>query len=89
MLALFENGLVTDVGAGENRGRRLRGDFVVRRLRDLGALPPGGAAFRRQVEEVRDPDWDPGRLGAAVFLQDPVTRAVYDAASVYPLPQAR
>jgi hypothetical protein len=41
-LALYENGLATSVRAGENAGRQLRHDFVVREW--IGPLPVGGAA---------------------------------------------
>ncbi len=85
MLALFESGLVTDVRAGENQGRALKNDFVVRRLVDLGGLPRDGKPLRRQVDAQWEPGWNAGRAGAAVFLQDADTRAIYDAASLYPL----
>jgi hypothetical protein len=84
MLALFENGLWTDVTSGENKGQRLRSDFVVRRLVDLGPLPDG-KPFRRHVDEAWDPSWNKASSGAAVFLQDPRTLAISDAAWVFPL----
>lgn len=36
-VVVYENNLVTEVAAGENRGKRLRHDFVVREL--YGLLP--------------------------------------------------
>lgn len=83
MLALFENGLTTDVSSGENSGRSLRNDFVVRRLVDLGPLPPGGLS--RAVDEAWDPAWRKDRGGAAVFIQDARTLAVTAARWTYPL----
>jgi hypothetical protein len=68
-LAVYENGIVSDVRAGENRGARLRHDFVVRewlgplpfdrdgRLRDARVLPPRA-------------DVDYGRAGVVAFVQD-------------------
>ena len=83
MLALFENDLVTEVRAGENAGSTLRNDFVVRRLRDLGACPQNGC--RKAVAEAWDPSWRKSRGGAAVFLQDIRTLEILDAAWLYPL----
>ena len=85
MLALFENGLVTAVGAGENGGRTLRNDFVVRRLVDLGPLPADGKTLRRYVDDPWDPSWSKVKSGAAVFIQDGATLAITDAGWVYPL----
>lgn len=64
--------------------RTLRRDFVVRRLLDLGPVPDKGLA--RVIEETWEPSWRKENAGAAVFLQDPATMAVTDAASVFPLP---
>mgnify|MGYP001618086244 FL=1 len=86
ILALFENGLVTDVSRGENGGRALRNDFVVRRLIDLGALE-AGKVLKRRLDEPWDAGWRKDRSGAALFLQDPKTLAVYDARAAYPLLQ--
>jgi hypothetical protein len=85
MLALFENGLTTKVLRGENGGSTLRNDFVVRRLVDLGTLPPKGHAFRRNFSGPWDPSWKKDRSGAAVFIQDAGTLAVLGASSLYPL----
>jgi hypothetical protein len=77
-IALYENDLVTQVKAGENRGSTLRHDFVVRewigpsRLTDKGRTevavlvptPPGGTI---------------GNFGVAVFVQDLRTQEVLQA----------
>jgi hypothetical protein len=71
-LALFENGLVTAVGQGENGGRTLRNDFVVRRLETAFALPATrGALGQRRLTLKLERDWKPEHLGVAAFLQDP------------------
>jgi hypothetical protein len=81
MVALYESGLVTPVAGGENRGRTLRDDFVVRRLERAFALRPEAGARAERVLELR-----PGRgsvranLGVAAFLQDPATMRIYAAA---------
>jgi hypothetical protein len=84
VLALFESGLVTQVARGENAGRALKNDFVVRQLVDLGPVTPG-KTFLRRLEQPWDASWKKQNSGAAVFLQDPKTLAVYDAASAAPL----
>lgn len=86
MLAVFENDLVTQILSGENAGSALRNDFVVRRLMDLGELPPEATkTFRRAIEDPWDPAWKKDHSGAAIFIQDSQTLAIHDAASLYPL----
>lgn len=80
VLALFQTGLETDVPRGENAGRHLANDYVVRHLEEVAELtadaPKVAATFRLEVE----PDWTAGDLGVAAFLQDPKTLAVGAAA---------
>lgn len=64
-LALYENNLESVVRAGENAGRRLRHDFVVRRL--TGPLPLDAGAFRHDFALA--PDWKRGDLGVAAFVE--------------------
>lgn len=68
-LALYENRLVTEVKAGENRGKRLEHDFVVRDI--VGPLP-ADAQGRVMIEHrfSPDPQWKTRDLGVAVFVQD-------------------
>jgi hypothetical protein len=89
LVALYENGLVTEVGSGENARRTLRNDYVVRRLRKAFVLSP--AAGSRQAGEVTlplDRAWKRANLGVVAFLQDPATLAVHGAA-VQPLTPSR
>lgn len=67
-LALYENRLASDVKAGENRGKRLEHDFVVRDI--AGPLPADarGAAIEHRFR--LDPQWKTGDLGVAAFVQD-------------------
>jgi len=68
-LAAYENRLASDVRAGENRGRRLEHDFVVREW--IGPI-----AFDRdlKIEEKRSlpllPNAVPSHSGVAAFVQD-------------------
>jgi hypothetical protein len=67
-LALYENNLSSDVKAGENRGKRLRHDFVVREL--AGPYPvDSGGEVRLQQRFTLDPRWKTGDLYVAAFVQ--------------------
>ncbi len=68
-MALYENKLRNNVGAGENRGRILQHEFVVRRFFGPVSFDTTGAA---RIDETftLDPDWKPANLGVAVFVQD-------------------
>jgi len=81
-VAVWETGLVTPVGAGENASRTLRNDFVVRRLERALTLP-GAAGAERSGELVLglDKRWKAQELGVAAFLQDPATLQIHGAAS--------
>jgi hypothetical protein len=78
-LAAYQNNLETAVRAGENAGKVLRHDFVVRRL--LGPLSPdpaGRVALRQQI--TPDTDWKPEDIGVAVFVQDSASGEILQAA---------
>lgn len=81
MLAVFETGLETPVHRGENGGRTLRDDYVVRSLTRVARLSPSageGHDTRRHSATVRlSADWNRARLGLAAFLQDPRTLAIH------------
>lgn len=87
MLAVFENGLVTVIPRGENSGRTLRGDFVVRRLTELGKAD-AGKAWSETVGIDWGAGWKAENCGAAVFLQDEATLRIVGAAKVFPLKAA-
>ena len=77
-LAAYENKLATDVKAGENRGRRLEHDFVVREW--VGPIGFGGSAT---LEQKRALPLLPGaklkHLGVAAFVQNRSTGEVLQA----------
>lgn len=91
LVALFENGLITAVGRGENRGRSLRDDFVVRRLEKAFSLAPTTGAHReRELELKLERGFEAENLGVAAFLQDPASMRIHAAAVARPpLPLAR
>jgi hypothetical protein len=68
MVAVFETELVTPVGKGENGGRTLRNDYVVRSLSRAGTVK---GKSRLEVEVPVPKDGNRAHLGVAAFLQDP------------------
>jgi hypothetical protein len=64
-LALYENRLSTQVAAGENRGKLLQHDFVVRDI--AGPFPKGAIAHSFAL----DKRWNRANVGVASFVQDP------------------
>jgi len=77
-LAAYENRLASDVAAGENRGRRLEHDFVVREW-----IGPIGFGESLKLEEKRALPLLPGansrQLGVAAFVQNRATSDVLQA----------
>jgi hypothetical protein len=67
-LVLYENNLSNQVTAGENRGKRLRHDFVVRDLGGPFTVDSGGEA-RLSRRFSLDPRWKTGDLHVAAFVQ--------------------
>jgi hypothetical protein len=67
-LALYENNLSNNVSAGENRGKRLQHDFVVRELAGPFAVESSGEA-RLKHRFSLDPRWKSGDLHVAAFVQ--------------------
>lgn len=77
-LALYENNLESVVRAGENAGKTLHHDYVVRRLVGPLALDgKGRLALRRQI--ALEADWKPADLGVAVFVQDRASGEIVQA----------
>lgn len=77
-VALYENNLETPVQAGENRGRRLKHDYVVRLL-----LDPTSLTFekpqRLKREVVVAEDWKIEDIGVAAFVQSDSTGEILQA----------
>ena len=79
-LAVTEDGLSTEVRAGENGGRTLHHAGVVRELRSLGSLSKGD--FDRRLELSLKRDWNPANLKIVVFVQQGDFGPILGAASV-------
>src|SRR3989344_3482532 len=82
-LALYENRLVSAIPAGENAGRTLTHDYVVRRL--LGPFALDTAGTLKASEALRlEPAWKSRDLGAAAFMQRRDTGEVLQALALAP-----
>lgn len=67
-LAIVENDLSSEVGRGENHGRTLRHDSVVRELHRLGQLDASGS-FHAEARLEASNGWKRPNLEAVVFVQ--------------------
>jgi len=86
MVAIYENGLVSKIGAGENGGREITYDYTVRRLLpvfELDAAQPG--SFVQEMTIDLDRQWSVDHLGVAAFIQDPTSLKIEGASSEYPI----
>ncbi|MBL4636822.1 MAG: DUF1223 domain-containing protein [Kofleriaceae bacterium] len=80
--AVFEDDLEVRVLRGENAGRTLRNDRVVRHLENLGPLETGRYKKSFRVDVARD--WRREKLGVVFFVQDRKSLEVLAAVEVRP-----
>jgi hypothetical protein len=80
MLAITEDNLSTQVGAGENGGRTLHHAAVVRELQEIGMLHNG--ITETTVPLKLQKDWKRNDLHAIVFVQNGPSGKIEGAASV-------
>jgi hypothetical protein len=66
-LALTENGLSSSASRGENRGRTLTHEYVVRTLVGPFNLRAGGLEIERDL--ALEASWNKSRLGVVAFIQ--------------------
>ncbi|MCX7156339.1 MAG: DUF1223 domain-containing protein [Rhodocyclales bacterium] len=77
-LALYENNLESRVRAGENAGKTLHHDYVVRRL--IGPLTLGkDGSLSLHQELALDAGWKRADLGVVVFVQDRASGEILQA----------
>ena len=74
-LALYENKLANQVSAGENKGKRLQHDFVVREL--AGPFAADSAVINHRFRLA--PAWKTRDLSVAAFVQTAATGEVLQA----------
>eukprot|EP00250_Pteridium_aquilinum_P028046 c36506_g1_i1 orf=245-1111(+) len=79
MVAIYENGQVTDCAKGENRGQVLTNDFIVRSLETACTLQNGKKTAKGQVHIKLWDTYSKANCGMAVFLQNPSSMEVYGA----------
>ncbi|NUM80763.1 DUF1223 domain-containing protein [bacterium] len=80
-VALFENDLTTSVKRGENGGRQLHHDYVVRKLIHVSEIS-GKKKWNSTVDIPIDKNWNLKNIGAAAFIQDSFDKTIYAAASL-------
>ena len=82
VLAVVETGLVTPVKRGENGGKTLRNDHVVRSLEKAGRVEPDAAgAFREEASLKLGSDWARSNLAIVAFVQEARSLAIRGAGS--------
>jgi hypothetical protein len=82
-LAITEHGLSTAVVKGENGGRQLRHDAVVRTWSRLGIWPPHQEFLVAQALQLQ-PQWNRSKLTAVLIAQQRNSRRIIAAASAAP-----
>ena len=81
MLAVREHNLQNSVRRGENAGKQLKHQSVVRRLGRVGTIDPRKEQTASiEVSVELDPAWNRKQLQAVVFLQERNTRRIVGAA---------
>jgi len=85
-LVVAENMLHSDVKHGENAGRALEHDGVVRQLLPLGKIDAGPAGFSSTVAVHPAREWNRANLRAVVFVQERRGRHVLAVAAI-PFPK--
>lgn len=80
VIAVVENGLRSQVRAGENSGRLLTHTSVVRAMTSIGEATPSQRAARTEVTIA--PAWQRDRVKVVAFVQERESRHVLGAAVV-------
>lgn len=86
-LLVFESGLTTRVGAGENAGKTVRNDFVVRWIKDLGSIRKDDhRPWSKEAPFEWDASWKAENAGAVLLLQDDDSLQQRGLALLSPIP---
>jgi hypothetical protein len=87
VVAVAENTLHSDVKHGENAGRALEHDGVVRALVPAGKIEPGPNGFSSTIAIPAAHEWNVANLRAVVFVQERRSRHILAAAAIpFPVP---
>ncbi|MEM9493152.1 MAG: DUF1223 domain-containing protein [Myxococcota bacterium] len=84
-IAVFENGVQTAVPRGENAGRTLRNDYIVRALEPVFELARGVEMGSGAVEIRLDKSWQADQVGVVAFLQEPETLHITGVSALAPM----
>jgi hypothetical protein len=76
-VAIVERGLISDIARGENAGRTLRQDNVVRTFTSIGLN-----AERGRIELPVPPDLDPRQASVVGYVQSDGYKAIVGAAAI-------
>jgi len=76
-VVIFESGITTAVPRGENSGRRLSNDYIVRAMTPAFSVRSGQPALTRTVTVPIAAAWKPENLGVAAFVQDRASLSIY------------
>ncbi len=76
LVAIAEDNLLTDVKRGENGGRKLEHDSVVRELKSVGSITSGQKSFEIEIQPQFDAKWKRKDLRIVVFVQENESRKV-------------
>jgi hypothetical protein len=82
ILAVTEDNLSSNVSRGENAGRRLAHNAVVRELRALGRVDDATGSFAGETTVMIADGWKRDNLRVVVFVQERAHRRVLGAASI-------
>jgi hypothetical protein len=86
-LVVAENKLHTDVKRGENAGRGLEHNGVVRQLSEIAKINAPSQEFSSTATVHPTAEWNRGNLRAVVFVQERHTRRIFAAGSI-PFPKS-
>ena len=87
ILALAENKLHSDVKRGENAGRALEHDGVVRQFHTVGKVDAGSNGFSSTIAVHAEHEWNIANLRVIVFVQERHSCHILAAAAI-PFPAA-
>ena len=82
ILAVAENMLHSDVKRGENAGRALEHNGVVRQLIAVGNVSTSGAGYSSTIPVHAAPEWKRANLRAVVFVQESRSHRVLAASAI-------
>jgi hypothetical protein len=81
-LVVAENMLHSDVRRGENAGRALEHNGVVRQLQPIGKIDASATLFSSSVSVHAPREWNRANLRAVVFVQERHSRHIIAAAAI-------